>query len=154
MFSSCEDKDSKVIIEIPDAKFKTYLLENFDTNKDGNISLSEAKKIVEINCSGLGIEALDGIEKFSGLKSLDCSGNNLEDLEVRYNTKLEKLVCNNNTKDPFTIYVGMKSPLKNPVIKKPGKGEQPDASLAANILDPGKVTFDREKTRVYLSYDD
>lgn len=35
-------------IEIPDAAFKQYLLDNFDLNQDGLISHSEAQKITFI----------------------------------------------------------------------------------------------------------
>jgi hypothetical protein len=153
LFSGCADKDGKVMIEIPDANFKSYLLENFDKNGDGNISLLEAKAITAINCSGMNIEKLDGIEKFANLESLDCSNNELEELEIRYNGKLNKLVCNGN-KEPLTLYIGMKSPLRNPSAPTPKSNEPPQTSDMVYPLDASKVTYDRDKTNIYLSFVD
>jgi hypothetical protein len=153
VFAGCADKDKKVMVEIADAQFKSYLLERFDKNGDGNISLSEARAVKEIGCSGLGIESLKGIEKFKNLESLDCSNNELEELELRYNRKLNRLVCNGN-KSPLTIYIGMKSPLRNPNARKPDSNEPPQTSAMTYPLDASKVTFDQDKTNIYLSFDD
>ena len=154
LFSSCDNKDSKVIVEIPDANFKTYLLENFDKNSDGNISLSEAKAIKDINCSGKYIADLTGIEKFENLESLDCSNNELNELEVRYNRKLNKLVCNGNN-EPLYIYIGMTSPLKHANVKTPNPNEPPkDVSMMASPLDESKCTYDKESTNVVVCFDD
>lgn len=153
LFSNCEDKDSKVMVEIPDTNFKTYLLDNFDKNKDGNISLSEAKNVKEINCSGKGIEKLDGIEKFENIVSLDCSDNQLDELEIRYNRKLNKLVCTGNN-IPLVLYLGMKSPLRNPNIQKPKDNEPPQITNTVNFLDESKCTYDHETTQIFLSFDD
>jgi Leucine-rich repeat (LRR) protein len=154
LFSNCTDKDSKVILEIPDAKFKSYLLENFDKNADGNLSLSEAKTVKQINCSGMEIEVLDGIEKFANLESLDCSNNQLEELELRYNKKLNKLVCTGN-KEPLTIYIGMSSPIRNPNIQKPKDNEPPQTiNMAIKPIDAGKVTYDEDKTTIMIHFED
>ena len=153
LLSGCSN-DSKVMVEIPDANFKAYLLENFDKNKDGNISLSEAKAVKEINCSGKNIELLDGIEKFENIESLDCSNNKLDELEIRYNRKLNKLVCIGNN-DPLIIYIGMKSPLRNPGIKKPKDNEDPQITgVAVTPIDISKCTYDQETTIISISYDD
>ena len=154
LLSNCTDKDSKVIIEIPDTNFKTYLLENFDKNQDGEISLSEAKAVKEINCSNKGIEVLDGIEKFVNLESLDCSNNQIDDLELRFNKKLNRLVCNGN-KEPLTVYIGMTSPLRNQSIRKPAENMPPQAAdMSIKPLDESKCVYDHEKTNIYLSFDD
>ncbi len=153
MISGCNDKDSKVMVEIPDAKFKTYLLENFDKNADGELSLSEAKSIKDINCSGMDIAALDGIEKFANLESLDCRNNDLSELEIRYNKKLNKLVCTGN-KTPLTIYIGMTSLLKNKSVKEPTKGKPQMGDFSTNPLDDSKCTYDHDKTRVMVFFDD
>ncbi len=154
LFSNCTNKDSKVMLEIPDAKFKTYLLENFDKNADGNISLSEAKAVKEIDCSGLEIEVLNGIEKFASLESLDCSNNQLDELEIRYNKKLNKLVCTGN-KEPLFIYIGMSSPLRNPNIQKPEANQPPQtANMAVLPIDVSKVTYDKEKTNIMIYFDE
>ena len=166
LFSDCSSKskkddsvnerlnDSITIIKIPDANFKTYLLENFDDNKDGNISLLEAKAVKEINCSGKNIKSLAGIENFKNLESLDCSNNEMDDVELQYNRKLNKLVCTGNNV-PFMLYIGMSSPLRNPKLQKPAPGEPPkDVTSATQMLDESKCTYDHDKTNIYLTFND
>ncbi|MDR2384332.1 MAG: hypothetical protein LBD80_01530 [Tannerella sp.] len=156
-FSGCSskvaDKNANVIIEIPDTIFNTYLVKNFDINKDGNITVEEAKAIKDLNISGMGIEKLDGIEKFANLEKLDCSNNQLEELELRYNKKLNNLVCTGN-KQPLTIYIGMTSLLKRSNVQKPESGSKPKMEDMKNPIDDTKVTFDKDKTNVILSFDD
>ncbi len=85
------------IIDIPDANFKAYLVENFDTDKDGEISLREAKAVTEIDCRGEKISSLEGIEHFTALTQLDCGNNyQLTTLDVSNNTALTELSCANN----------------------------------------------------------
>jgi hypothetical protein len=152
--SGCADKDSKVMVEISDANFKSHLLENFDKNGDGNISLSEAKTIKEIKCSGMEIENLNGIEKFTNLESLDCSNNKLGELEIRYNKKLNSLVCNGNNV-PLSIYIGMKSPLINSNVRVPKSNEPPQtADMAVSPLDDSKVIYDHDKVIVSLWFEE
>jgi hypothetical protein len=152
LFSCIDIKDADAV-EIPDSNFKSYLLANFDKDKDGDITIGEAKKVKEINVSNRGIEKLDGIEKFVNLVSLDCSNNQLEELELRYNKKLKKLICTEN-RTPLTIYIGMTSPLKKSDVSVPKKGETPDVNSMRNPLDPNKATFDADKTNVFLSFED
>ena len=70
----------KNYVTISDANFKSYILTNFDTDKDGGIDESEAQAIKKIECKDLGISSLDGIRCFTNLETLDCSGNKLESL--------------------------------------------------------------------------
>ena len=154
LFSSCDNKDSKVIVEIPDANFKAYLLENFDKNKDGNISLSEAKAVKEINCSGKGIENFAGIERFTNITLLDCSNNKLNELDITYNKKLEKLICKGNIVGMF-IYVPMSGKLRNQNIPKPKPNETPQtAGLTMKPLDLNRCIYDEELTNVSLNFDE
>jgi Leucine-rich repeat (LRR) protein len=155
LFAGCsaKDKNANTVIEIPDETFKSYLVENFDKNKDGNITVKEAKAIKDLNIAGMGIENLDGIEKFANLASLDCSNNQLDELELRYNRKLNKLVCTGN-KVPLNIYIGMKSPLKKSDFQKPASGGKPNLEEMKNPIDDTKATFDKGKTNVMLFLDD
>ena len=73
----------------PDAKFRAYLEEEF-----GREILLE--NVWEIDCSGLGIQSLEGIEKFPNLTSLDCSDNRLTSLDLSKNTALSYVNCRNN----------------------------------------------------------
>ena len=86
----------KNIIDIPDAKFKAYLIANFDKDKDGEISEEEALTIKEISCLRMEITSMTGIESFPNLEILNCTGNQLLSLDVTNNLKLKELVCNDN----------------------------------------------------------
>jgi len=145
LFSNC----SESYVEIPDANFKSYLLENFDKNKDGKISFSEAKAVKKIDCSGKQIKDLKGIEYFENLESLDCSYNDLADIEIDKNNKIEKLVCNGNN-EKFQIYINFNSPLKNKNLNKPQEGEIPQE--ITQPLDEEKVSYDKNRSDVFIRF--
>ena len=84
------------VIAFADPKFKTYLLENFDVNSDGEISEEEALGVTEIDCSYMQITSLSGIEYFTNLTSLNASYNRIETLDLRNNTKLTEVDVMNN----------------------------------------------------------
>ena len=84
------------IEQFPDPKFKAYVLEKFDKDKDGKISTAEAEAVTEINVPIKEIADLTGIGLFTNLKKLICYDNELTKLDVSKCTKLEKLVCYNN----------------------------------------------------------
>lgn len=72
---SCGDKEQQGpahdIINIPDVNFKTYLISNFDINNDGDISIDEASKIMDISygCQyNRDIKSLEGIQYFVNLR--------------------------------------------------------------------------------------
>lgn len=83
--------EESVPVQIPDAIFRTYILENFDVNKDGEISSEEADAIIKIECYTRGISSLEGIEFFPNLEELHCSNNKLTKLDISNNTKLKIL---------------------------------------------------------------
>ncbi len=68
-------------------------------NGDGSVTLSELdlialEEIESLTLSAKGLKNLSGIEVYSNLKSLNCSGNlNLTKIDVRKLTKLETLDC-------------------------------------------------------------
>ncbi|MCO4815238.1 MAG: T9SS type A sorting domain-containing protein [Flavobacteriales bacterium] len=83
-------------VAIPDVNFKAYLVGNaaINTNGDSEIQVSEANAFTgTINCPSLGITDLSGIEFFTSLSSLICTGNPLVTLDVSQNTALNYLVC-------------------------------------------------------------
>ena len=82
-------------INFPDANFRT-VVENYDTNKDGNLSDTEIAAVEEIDCSRKGITNLKGIEYFTALRLLKCYRNRLTTLDVDKNTALEELYCYSN----------------------------------------------------------
>ena len=155
LLNNCADKereDGKVTVEIPDANFKSYLIEKFDKNKDGEISRAEAKAAKTISCAGLHIESLIGIAYFSNIKSLDCSNNQLDEIDVRFNRKLNELNCKGNN-NPLNVYIGMTSPLKNPSAQRPKDNVQPDVQKVENPIDKKKCTYDEGTTLFWLYFD-
>lgn len=91
------DDDNKYIhIRIPDPAFARYCLEHWDLNGDGYISRYEAQRVWEMDCSLLDIYSLTGIEEFTALRRLDCSGNKLAGLDLRKCVYLERLNCSGN----------------------------------------------------------
>jgi len=86
------------IVTIPDANFKTYLVNNYtiNTNYDSEIQVSEATAFTgAIDVYYLGITDLTGVEAFTALTELQCGSNQLTSLDVSANTALTELQCNN-----------------------------------------------------------
>ena len=89
---------------IPDPVFRTYVLENFDTDRDGKISRKEADAVLAIDLGRLcgessdtpEIESLAGVEHFRNLKQLICNGHALTELDLSKNTELNILKCKDN----------------------------------------------------------
>lgn len=83
-------------IPIPDANFKAYMVEHFDTNGDSEISYEEALAITEINVNTDNIATVSGVEYCKNLTSLVCSYGLLTSLDVSNNKALETLWCGSN----------------------------------------------------------
>jgi Leucine-rich repeat (LRR) protein len=103
-FSYCQ------IINIPDANFKYLLVHSstnnstaydcaigsyykIDSNNDGEIEISEALEVCGLGLISSNINDLTGIEKFTNLTQLGCSGNNLTSIDLSQLTHLEGLGC-------------------------------------------------------------
>lgn len=95
---SKDDEPQRSNATIEDKLFKTYLLKHFDTNKDGEISASEAATVDTIDVTYLGINSLKGIEAFVNLKALYVCYNKLYTLDVSKNIALTELHCQYNHK--------------------------------------------------------
>ena len=86
-------------VNIPDADFKAYLVNNaaINTNGDTEIQVSEATNFSDsIICITENIYDLTGIEAFTALTYLNCSWNGLTSLDVSQNIALEFLNCAGN----------------------------------------------------------
>ena len=78
-------------------EFVRYLLNNFDSDGDGKVNPSEMQTATEFNVSGMNIRSLDGVlEQMPNLTSIDCSENNLKNLNISQNTLLTELDCSGN----------------------------------------------------------
>lgn len=86
-------------VYIPDANFKNYLLSTLtiNTNADGEIQVSEAAAFSgTLNVGSAFISDLTGIEAFTALTGLNCSGNSLTGLDLSSNPNLKTLYCDYN----------------------------------------------------------
>lgn len=87
----------------PDKKFRQYVSNKFDIDKNNMLSqaeIGEAKEI-EVNRGQFDeisetIKDLKGIEFFTELETLNCYNNRLEKIDLRQNKKLKTLNCGMN----------------------------------------------------------
>ena len=86
-------------VNIPDAIFKAYLVNNtaINTNGDNQIQVSEASAFNGIiDCGYMNISNLTGIEAFVSLTTLSCPYNQLTSLDVSTCSALTDLYCSDN----------------------------------------------------------
>ena len=74
-----------------DTNFKQSVVEQFDTNNDTAISLREALCINVLDVSSKEICSLDGIQYLTNLHTLNCSNNQLTEIDLSNNTQLKKV---------------------------------------------------------------
>lgn len=105
IFSACglvegdRDEDDKYIYiesKFSDPRFLAFCMDHYDLNGDGHVSRYEAQRILKMDCSGLEIASLNGIEEFSRLQRLVCSNNELTLLDLSQNRALTYLNCSAN----------------------------------------------------------
>ncbi len=84
-------------VEIADPAFKAYLLEHYDTDGDGVLSTKEAASVTRIEAAGRGIRSMAELNAhFPQLTYLDCSNNELTELDLSELTRLTYLDCSGN----------------------------------------------------------
>lgn len=86
-------------INFPDKNFRSWLTDPGNINGAGTdliLTAGEIAEISNIDISAQGIGDLRGIEYFTSLESLNCSGNYLKSLDLKHNTLLTELYCSNN----------------------------------------------------------
>ena len=79
----------------PDEKFRE-IVKHYDIDGDNILNSSEIEEVLSIDCEEKEISSLKGIEHFTALDTLYCTGNRLSSLDVSENTALEWLLCDNN----------------------------------------------------------
>jgi Leucine-rich repeat (LRR) protein len=102
------------IVNIPDVNFKAKLLASdhtpfnafafgfdqqafkLDVNNDGEIQVSEAQMVIQLNISQSNIADLTGIESFTNLIVLNCNNNALTNLNLNSLPTITVLQCQNN----------------------------------------------------------
>jgi len=110
---SCDKEKLDVVDDVctkmDDINFMDYCYRNFDVNKDGAVSMTEASAVKEIEVTKKNISSLKGIEYFTQLTSLTCNGNQITSLDISKNTQLAYLNCISNQLSSLDIS-------KNPLL--------------------------------------
>lgn len=83
-------------LDIPDAVLKAYLVNNYDDDGDGEISIAESDNITMVNCSGKGVSDLTGLEACTNLVTLNCANNNITTIELPNLVHMSTLTCYGN----------------------------------------------------------
>ena len=79
----------------PDEQFRSFILSQ-PYGEDALLADNEIEGITFMYATEKGIQSLKGIEYFSALTSLYCSGNQLTELDVSKNRALNSLYCGSN----------------------------------------------------------
>ena len=94
------DETKDITETIKDENLKAYLLKNFDTNKDGKMSSSEAVAVVSLDISNQEISSLEGLQSFISLIDLNAQNNNITNLvPLLYLQRIEIVNLANNKLD-------------------------------------------------------
>jgi hypothetical protein len=80
----------------PDPAFRAYVAGELDPNGDLWLTPHELASVEDIDCSEKGIASLQGVEYFTELQTLNCSGNELTSLRFTGNPLLKELDCSLN----------------------------------------------------------
>ncbi len=80
----------------PDQNFRAYVQAEKDKNQDNELSADEIGAAKSFHLQNMGLTSLEGIEHFTQLNFLNCSGNQLTDLDLSANPDLEELDCGGN----------------------------------------------------------
>lgn len=91
------------IINFPDINFKKYLVDHFDKDGDGEISLTEALTITKIFCRDKKISSIEGIEFFPNLEVLDCAENLIKVIDTSNNLSIRQISCQKNLIESLDI---------------------------------------------------
>ncbi|MBR5690179.1 MAG: leucine-rich repeat domain-containing protein, partial [Prevotella sp.] len=85
------------VTNFPDANFRTFVSgASIDTDGNDYLSNEEIAAVTNIDVIKKSIADLTGIEHFTALKNLRCTGNQLTSLDVSGNTELTYLECSEN----------------------------------------------------------
>ena len=108
-------------INFPDANFKERLIANgIDKNFDSEISVEEALAVTYLDISGSElfppISNISGIEEFTNLDTLICSGNEIANIDSIGLINLKYLNCSGNAFSHFnaSVFPGLKVLICNP----------------------------------------
>lgn len=78
--------------DFTDERFRAYILETFCRNRE-SIQTNDVDRVVSLQLANQRFSSLKGIEHFASLEELDCSFNNLTELDISKNIHLRTLDC-------------------------------------------------------------
>lgn len=97
------DSGITVVEAFPDSAFREWIMDKYlydaEVSETGNLTKNQMERIrnvTEVYVPAMGITSLKGIEYFENLYYLDCSSNQLTDLDVSKNLELSGLNCASN----------------------------------------------------------
>ena len=76
----------------PDKNFRNVIKDKLDKNDDGYLSSSEINAATILHAYDRNIESAEGIKYLKNLETLYLNDNPLEELDLRYNTKITRNV--------------------------------------------------------------
>ena len=97
---------------ISDTNFEQALIDlgiDSDGIIDGDITASDALNVTSLDITSNGIISLMGIESFINLMTLNCSNNDIVDLDLSKNSKLQNVNCSNNQLETLNVKNGNNS---------------------------------------------
>ena len=106
----------------PDAKFRSFVKEKLDKNKDDILDAMEIAAVKMIEANNMGIKSLEGVGFFTALETLKCWDNELTGLDLSKNTALKDLQCSNSKLQSLDLS-------QNPNLTKLYCGENPLTTL-------------------------
>jgi len=100
----CDEEDIPNLTYVPDDNFEQYFITiGIDDVLDDYIPTDMASEVTQMLVSNLGIEDLTGIEDCINIVYLDCSANNLLELNISNNIALDQLHCYSNNLTELNI---------------------------------------------------
>jgi hypothetical protein len=76
-------------VNFPDSGFRTYVLDQLDTDKDSLLSSSEVVKATYLDINFMNISSVKGIEYLRMLATVNASDNNLDSLDLSHNPNVQ-----------------------------------------------------------------
>lgn len=90
---------------VPDDSFEQALIDlGIDTDLDNLVLRANIEAITNLNISNVSISSLEGIQDFLAIEVLNCSTNNLENLDLSNNLMLSQLDVSNNNLSSLELY--------------------------------------------------
>lgn len=141
-FETCgAEEEENISDDLGYPGFLSFCLANYDMNKDGWISKREAAAVTVMDVSSQNLGTLHGINHFVNLTYLDCSSNDLWQLDVSNNLKLEYLDCRGND-DLENIFIRKEQVINEFYRPKP----IPDQLVTVGVNGQYSIMLEKNKT--------